>query len=184
MRLTTVAALLVLLVVAPVEADRGGHGRGHGHGHGHFHGGSSGPRTHIFIGGFWDPFWPRYYPYPYYYPYPVPYPYPVYPPPDDPDRRYARDEEREPPRGETSTGDARRATYGLIQIRGVPNGAEIDLDDRFWLEAQELDNRWLAVPEGKHTITVRLEGNAPITRDIEARAGAKQVTKFGPFRKR
>jgi hypothetical protein len=181
-RATKVAALLVLLIAVPAYAGRGGHGHGHHHGHGHFHGGFHGPS--IFIGGYWNPFWPRYYPYPYYYPYPAPYPYPVYAPPSDADDRYARSEEREPRRSESSAADARRATYGLMQIRGVPDGAEIDLDDRFWLDAQELDNRWLAVPEGRHTITVRVEGNDPVTRDIEVRAGAKQVTKFGPFRKR
>jgi hypothetical protein len=66
----------------------------------------------------------------------------------------------------------------------VPEGADIDLDERFWLKAESLDNRWLAVPDGQHTIAVRVEGNERQTRDIEVRAGAKQVIKFGPFRKR
>jgi hypothetical protein len=191
MRFTTVAALLILLVAAPVGADRGSGGHGgrgggwHGHDGGHFHGGFHGPRASIFIGGFWDPFWPRYYAYPYYYPYPVPYPYPVYPPPPPDDRGYARDEDSEPPpRAETSPDDGERATYGLIQLRGVPDGADVDLDGRFWLRAQALDNRWLAVPQGQHTIAARVEGDESQPRDIEIRAGAKQVLKFGPFRKR
>jgi hypothetical protein len=194
MRVTTIAALLTVLVAAPVGADRGFRGHGGG-GHfrgGHFHGGGfRGPS--IFIGGGigWDPFWPNYYAYPYYpyaYPYPVPvpepYPYPVSPPPQADDRRYTRDDDYEPPRNDAPEEDARRATYGLLEIRGVPNGADVDLDDRFWLKAESLDNRWLAVPEGQHTITVRVEGNEPASRDIEMRAGAKQVINFGPFRKR
>jgi hypothetical protein len=199
---TKVAVLLVLLIALPAHAGRGGYGGGggrggghghggwghgggwHGHGHGHFHGGFYGPS--IFIGGYWDPFWPRYYSYPYYYPYypyPGPYSYPAYPPSAETDDRYARDEERDPPRNDASAEDARRATYGLMQFRGIPDGAQIDLDDRFWLDAQGLDQRWLAIPDGRHTITVRVDGNDPVTRDIEVRAGAKQVIKFGPFRK-
>jgi hypothetical protein len=40
-----------------------------------------------------------------------------------------------------------------MQFRGIPDGAQIDLDDRFWLDAQGLDQRWLAIPDGRHTIT-------------------------------
>jgi hypothetical protein len=200
-RATKVAVLLVLLIALPVHAGRGGHGGGRGgghghgggwhghghhghghHGHGHFHGSFWGPS--VAIGGYWDPFWPRYYPYPYYYPYPAPYPYPVYPPPAETDDRYAREEERQRPRSGSSEERTRPASYGLIQVRGVPDGAQIDLDDEFWLEARDLDNAWMAISEGRHSITVRVDGNEPVKREVEMRAGAKQIVKFGPFRKR
>ena len=200
---TKIAALLVLLIAMPAHAGRGGgyggggghgggqwhgggHGHGggswHGHGHGHFHGGW-GPS--IFIGGYWDPFWPGYYPYPYYYgyPYPYPYSYPYYPPAAETDDRYARDQAREPPPAEAPAQSALPASYGLIQIRGVPNGAQIDLDDRFWLEARDIDDKWMAISEGRHAITVRVDGSDPVTREVEMRPGAKQVIKFGPFRR-
>src|SRR6185295_1396364 len=98
----------------------GGWGHG-GCGHHGFHGHSS-----VFIGGFfWDPFWyPGYYPYvaPYYYPYYGSYGYPYGPPPpytdapdygeQEDDRNVARSEETE---------DPMRASYGLVQLRGVPD---------------------------------------------------------------
>lgn len=189
-RIISVTALLLVLLVAPAGADRGrgggwhGHGGGGWHGHGGWHGGGFyGPRARVFIGSsfYWDPFWPGYYPY--YYPYPAPYAYPVSPPPPPRDRDYARDDDDrddyEPPQEDTE-----RASYGLIQLRGIPDGADVDLDRRPWLRASALDNRWLAVPEGNHSITVRIGGDEPQTRDIEARAGAKHVLKFGPFRRR
>lgn len=144
-------------------------------GHGHPH------HSHVFVGGsvFWDPFFfPAFYPY--YLPYPYPYPYPAYPypPPEEaapgaPPGEAPQEEEAPPPE------DARNATYGLIQLRGVPDGAAVDLDDRFWLTAERLEERWLAVPRGKHTLTVHVRGSEPIVRQIDVSAGKNQVVRFG-----
>ena len=176
---------------------RGGGYRGHG-GYGHYgHGGYGhyGPR--VFVGGsfFVDPFfWPTY---PYYYaPYPS-YGYPVAPPPDDgdwagepptsddSDARDDTDTRNAPPpdqraRQETPE-EADRANYGLIQLRGVPDGAAIDLDGRFWLKAMNLEKRWLAVPHGEHRVTVYVANTEPVERRVDVSPGKNQVVKFGPF---
>src|SRR5579875_2420067 len=131
------AALLLALGGTPALAVmHGGHGGG-------FHGGGfHGP--HVFIDGgfffgapyFYDPFFYDYYPYPPYYGY---YPPPPPPPPPPPDQEEEPEQEPapEPP-----------ASYGLVQLRGVPDGAAVDLDGRFWLTAAQLDQRWLGLPEG------------------------------------
>jgi len=131
--------------------------------------------------GWWDP-WPTYVPYPVPYPYPVPAPDPGWsyaPPPP------AGGGEALPPEAGTEQSpppdDPERATYGLIQLRGVPDGANVDLDGRFWLAAARLDRRWLAVPRGTHTVTVRVEGKEPVERTIEVDAGESQVVRFGPY---
>jgi hypothetical protein len=174
-----IAVVLVLAVPAVARARGGGfghHGAYHGQGHhGGFHGrGHS--RGGVFIGGsvFFDPFFPYWYPYA--VPYPV-YPYPAYsypaPPPDD-----------EPADDAEETQDAEdttRASYGLVQLRGIPDGASVDLDGRFWLTADSLDDRWLALPAGTHTIAVRVRGAEPVERRIELKPGTSQVARFGPF---
>jgi hypothetical protein len=181
------AALALALALGPASsADaqrRGGfshHGSmGHGFGghHPFFH-----SRSHVFIDGgfFFDPFFPYYYPYPYYAPYPV-YPYP---PPDDegwseppPEAEGEPRAESEPPARE----EAERASYGLVQLRGVPDGAAVDLDGRFWLKADGLDQRWLAVPHGEHTVAVRVRGSQPVERRVEVKPGKTSVVRFGPF---
>jgi hypothetical protein len=113
------------------------------------------------------------------YPYPAPYPTEV------------GDEEAEgPPAGaprdieDTAPSDPSRADYGLVQLRGVPDGAAVELDGRFWLEARELDDRWLALPWGAHTLTVRIEGRAPLERAVEIEAGKTHVVRFGPGERR
>jgi hypothetical protein len=63
-------------------------------------------------------------------------------------------------------------------LRGVPDGAAVDLDGRFWLTAEDLDQRWLALPRGSHTLTVRVSGTRPIERRIEVKSGATQVVRF------
>jgi hypothetical protein len=152
----------------------------------------------VFVGGsfFVDPFfWPAY-PYPYYYaPYPG-YGYPVAPPPDydgdwaespppDSDTDGPDGSDSEPDRNakEETPEEAERANYGLLQLRGVPDGAAVDLDGRFWLKALRLDKRWLAVPRGTHTVTVYVTSEEPVERRVEVGAGKNQVVKFGPFRK-
>src|SRR5262249_50956439 len=64
------------------------------------------------------------------------------PPPPPPEQQYGG--ELSPPPENTE-----RVTYGLVQLRGVPDGAAVDLDGRFWLTATGLDKRWLALPEGE-----------------------------------
>jgi hypothetical protein len=147
----------------------GGHGW-HGHG------------PHVFIdGGFffgaplgWG--WPYYYGDPY-YPYPPAYvyppygvaPYSYYPPPPPPEGT-EQEAESAPPEGGASAPTA-PATYGLVRLRGVRDGSSVDLDGRFWLTAERLDDRWLALPEGTHTITVRDGDAPPVTRQVTVNAG-------------
>ncbi|HZP42361.1 MAG TPA: PEGA domain-containing protein [Candidatus Binatia bacterium] len=170
----------------------GGHGggfRGGGHGfHGHhFHG-----HSRVFVGGFfWDPFfyYPPYYAAPYYYPYPYPYAYyPPPPPPDDAGWTTAPPESTEPgaapeARAETQDTEARSASYGLVQLRGVPDDASVDLDGRFWMQAKGLDDRWLALPRGSHTIAVRMEGYRTVERTIDVTPGKNVVLRIGPLPK-
>jgi hypothetical protein len=182
--LAAAAALLLALGGAPALAVmHGGRGGGfHGGGfHGGWHGGWHGFRgghfhgPHVFIDGafffgapyFYDPFFYDYYPYPPYYGY---YPPPPPPPPPPPDQEEEPEQEPapEPP-----------ASYGLVQLRGVPDGAAVDLDGRFWLTAAQLDQRWLGLPEGTHTITVRRAGRDTVSRQVDVSAGSTQVVDFG-----
>lgn len=168
------AALLVAVLAAGAPATAGA-GRWHGghyprhHGHAfHRHGPS------VFLGF-------GYYPYavPYYYPYP----YVIYPPPSPPPPGGGwggPPPEEQPPEGrpEEPSGDEERATYGLVQLHGVPDGADVDLDGRFWLRARDLDQRWLALPEGTHTLVVRVQEGAPLERRVDVAAGRMQVVRF------
>ena len=141
-RVSTLGTLVLALVLVSGAAARPMHHPGFHRPFFHPHAGGR-----VFIGGsvFFDPFLYPYYPY-----YPVSYPYPVYgyppPPPEE--------EASGPPPGpgeeqRSAMEDAtRRANYGLVQLRGVPDGASVDLDGRFWLTADALDGRWLALPEG------------------------------------
>jgi len=193
----TTLGLLALLAFAPRAGAQRFQGHGGFHGGG-FHGGPPhgafgrpgfrpGFRSHVFVGGFfWDPFFfPGFYPYPYYYPYPV-YSYPPYPPPPPPEQAGSEPppNEQPPPSAEASPTEENPldASYGLVQLRGVPDGADVDLDGRFWITAQDLDKRWLAVPRGSHTIVVRVPGMAPAERRIEVEPGKSQSVRFGPFR--
>jgi len=74
--------------------------------------------------------------------------------------------------------DEEPASYGLVQLRGVPDGAEVDLDGRLWLRAQGLAQRWVALPEGKHTLTVRATGVTPVERRVDVFPGKQQVIRF------
>jgi hypothetical protein len=71
-----------------------------------------------------------------------------------------------------------------VQLRGVPDGADIDLDGRFWMQAQDLDQRWLALPQGTHTLVVRTKDAAPLERRVEVAAGRMQVVRFDTATKR
>ncbi len=196
---------VVLLALAPVPGGAagfhggggmrggGGHGggwhgggfRGHGHG-GHFHGGFG---TRVFIGGFWDPFFfPGYYPYYAPYPYPYQYPYPAegYPPDES---GWGGAPEQAPPPGEREetqaepapSDESQRASYGLVQLRGVPDGASVDLDGRFWLSANDLDERWLALPDGEHTLRIQVGDAEPVVRHLHVGGGKNQVVRIGPL---
>lgn len=74
-----------------------------------------------------------------------------------------------------------QGTYGLIQLQDVPNGVSIDLDGRFWLTANAIGSRWLALPNGTHTLTARVAVAKPMERQIEVKPGMTQVVRFGPF---
>ena len=179
--LAIVALVLALGPASSADAQRRGgfshHGSFGGRGFvGHrpfFHSGS-----HFFFDGgfFFDPFFP------YYYPYYLPYP--VYPPPDVEGWSEPPPEAEGEPRAESAppaSEEAERASYGLVQLRGVPDGAAVDLDGRFWLKADGLDQRWLAVPHGEHTVAVRVRGSQPVERRVEVKPGKTSVVRFGPF---
>jgi len=172
----------------------GGGGGWWGHAPGHpvfFHGG---PR--VFVGGgFGFPFfWPSYsygfgpayaYPYPYGdYPYPYPGTYlPGYPPPDAGTQSPPPDAGSPTPEYSDAQADAQdQGTYGLIQLRGVPDGASVYLDARFWFVAHSLGGRWLALPGGGHAITVRLTGYREVSANVEVVPGTNRVVEIQPLR--
>jgi hypothetical protein len=168
------AAVLVALLVAGVPragVARGWHG-GHG---GHFHGhGFHGPSVFFGFGyyPFYDPYLGPYYYSPYYYPYP----YPIYPAPYP---ALPGDVAEAPaPEAPPAQEPEEQASYGLVQLHGVPDGAEVDLDGRLWLRAQDIGQRWLALPEGTHTLKVRVKGAEPVERRIDVAAGRMQVVRF------
>jgi hypothetical protein len=195
---TLAAIVFALLVVATGSASaRDGHGGGHGSsfqghgtsGHG-WHGGGHGHDFHhhhfggsrVFFYGSYGPYWypgwgfyrPYYYPYPYWAYYPQ-YPYaPSWapePPDDDDDQEYARSDVSPP-------DETEQASYGLVRLDGVQDGAAVDLDGRFWLTARDLHDRWLALPEGEHRIAVRVGDAQPIERTVRIVPGRMQVLKF------
>lgn len=189
-RAALIVAVAILLGATPAAAR--GHGRYGGHGgHGGHRGWhhSSGFRSQVFIGSgfFWDPFfYPRYYPYPvpYSYPYPYAYPYPVYTyPGPPPDWEPAAGDDYEDTVSADVAEDPMRTTYGLVQLQGVPDGAEVELDGRPWIKATRLDERWLALPQGTHTIVVRARDAESVERRIEVAAGRTQVVRLPPPRR-
>ena len=171
MRATLALALALALVVAgvgPAVAGRGGHRHGHHRHHRFGFYGSYGP--------YWYPGWgwyrPSFYPYAYYYPYYYPaYPYP---PSRVPDRIDDDDRADLPPPDEME-----KASYGLLKLDGVRDGTAVELDGRFWLTARDLDDRWLALPEGEHRIAVRVGEGETIERTIRIVPGRTHVLKFG-----
>jgi hypothetical protein len=142
------------------------------HGHG----------PHVFIDGgfffgfgaplYWD-YGPSYFaPEDYLPPPPDVYPY-YYPPPPPPSEEAAAPAEAAAPEEEGSP-----ATYGLVQLRGVPDGTPVDLDGRFWLTAEQLDHRWLALPEGPHTIAIGSTDVPSAVRQFSVRSGTTLVVDF------
>ena len=205
MKRVLIAIVLSLLLAAPMEAlarqrqgggggrqlsfpsqgrGRSGWGGGHGHHHGHgsdffFFGGSFGPYWYPGWGWPYRPYYPYY---SYYYPY-WGYPYSYYPPPDYPPVPYRveDDDYRDVP--EASARSAPPATeapasYGLIRLDGVPDGAAVELDGRFWLTADDLDDRWMALPQGEHRIAVTVGDAEPLVRTIRIVPGRSHVLKF------
>lgn len=165
-RLVPIVTLAALLALPSATLAWGHHGWG-------------GP--HVFFGGVFAPY-PYPYPYPYYAPYPV-YAYPpppTAPPPGDPGWGTPSQEPERAP-GDAESSGPPDATYGLVQLRGIPDGASIDLDGRFWLRASDLDRRWLALPDGRHRITVHVGEARPVDRVLEVAPGKSQVVRLGPF---
>lgn len=125
---------------------------------------------------------------PYVIPYYYPYPYVIYPPPPPPpDDTWSSPPAEVPPsegQQEGPSDEDAQASYGLVQLRGVPDGADVELDGRFWLRARDLDQRWLALPQGNHTLVVRTRDGAPLERQVEVAAGRMQVVRFDTRTKR
>ncbi len=173
-------AVVVLLLAFAADAGQRGYGR-RGYGRGYrspgrvYYGPRVVVRPPVFIGGFAGA--PIYFPN--YYPYGVPYPVyvPPPPPPPPPGESEAPPEEPASPVPQ-SRAEARRTTYGLVQLRGVPEGAAVDLDGRFWLKAIELDGRWLALPAGEHQVVVHLDGERTVERTVTVTAGEVVVVRF------
>jgi sugar lactone lactonase YvrE len=69
-------------------------------------------------------------------------------------------------------------SYGLVQLRGVPDGARIDLDGRPWLVAEGLEGRWLVVARGQHRLTIHLPDHEPREQRIDVVDGRAQVVRF------
>jgi hypothetical protein len=186
---TLVAIVFALTLVPGQAAAFGGGGRGGPpprgsfHGHGGWHGGGhdfhrhfGGPNVFFYesFGPYWYPGWGWYPPYSYPYPYwayPPPYPYAAQEPPDY-DNGDDERAERPPP------DEAEKASYGLVKLDGVQDGAAVELDGRFWLTARDLHERWLALPEGEHRIAVRVGEGQPIERTVRIVPGRMQVLKF------
>ena len=133
--------------------------------------------------GFGFPFFPVPFAFSYGYPYAYPYAY-GYPPPDDSEWEAGAPASggEDEPDDDSTYADARSSSYGLVQLRGVPNGATVDLDGREWLHAEGLDQRWMALPDGEHVITVRVHDRTPQERRIVVKAGSSQTVRFGPSR--
>jgi hypothetical protein len=130
--------------------------------------------TRVFIGGGFPVYGPAYPVYPYPYPYPYAYPYPPAPPPPLP----GSEPDAPAPEPQPEPQEVDRASYGLVQLRGVPDGGDVDLDGRFWLVADGLDRRWLALPEGEHTLTVRATGRSVDERRVVIVPGKTHVVRF------
>ena len=190
------AIVLSLLLAAPMPVvARQGHGGGGGrqlsfpshggsrHGSHGWHGGGHHHRHHgsdfFFFGSFgpyWYPGWsygPYVYPYYAYSWYPYSYPYPPVPYRVDDD-----DDDRDVPEESPPPADIEPASYGLIRLDGVPDGAAVELDGRFWLTADDLNERWLALPQGEHRIAVTVRDAQPIARTIRIVPGRTHVLKF------
>jgi hypothetical protein len=182
---------LLLLAAGPVAA-RDGRGGGaprssggahggshhgwHGGSHHHHHFGGSGVFFYGSYGPYWYPGWgyrPYFYPYYPYYPY---YPVYSYPPPwvREPD-----DDEDDDERADAPPAEMEQASYGLVRLDGIRDGAAVELDGRFWLTAHDLDDRWLALPQGEHRIVVRVREGELIERTVRIVPGRTHVLKFG-----
>jgi hypothetical protein len=90
----------------------------------------------------------------------------------------------QPQVAETEAGGDDYSSYGLIQLRGVPEAATVDLDGRRWLDGHNLGGRWLALPAGLHTITVSADGYESVEQRIDVAAGHNQVVTVRPLRLR
>jgi len=161
------------------------------------------------IGGgfFYNPY-PYYYSYPYYpyYPYPPGYGYgygyyPSTPPPPDtgyqeqapPPPGYqeqappppAGEESLSPPaeepEGDSSTVPQNAEPYGLVRLLSVPDGGQVSLDGRYWLQAHDLASQWFRVSPGRHTVGVSAGGRSPVQLQVDVVAGRQQEIRLGPL---
>ncbi len=182
-----VVFLLVIGAGAPRAAMRGGHGGGMHGGHaigprgGGWHGGWHGRFGFYAFPLFYDPFYYPAYPYYPYYPYDPTYAYPDYLPPEAPPPQTEEQQGTSEPGGEYAEAAPENpldASYGLVQLHGVPDGTAVDLDGKFWLKAEHLGARWLALPRGTHTVTVRKPGAPPAERQISMEPGKTRVVQF------
>jgi len=158
----------------------GSWGGGHwGHGHDHHHHGGWGGAYFYGYGAFGWPYWTAWdspYFLGYAYPGPVTY-YDSYPPPGMDQEDTETDDEV--PRARRPTPDeARRDSYGTVQLRGVPDGSRIELDGQYWLEALALDDRWLAIRQGEHTVTIRPPDRRASSRKIDVAPGQSVIVRF------
>ena len=74
-----------------------------------------------------------------------------------------------------------QSSSGLVQLRGVPDGPDGELDGRFWVRTRQLDQRWLALREGAHRVRVRVDGKEPVECGIQIAAGTSQVIRVVPL---
>jgi hypothetical protein len=185
------ALLLVISAGATRAAMHGGHGGGM---HGGMHAGHAiGPRGGGWYGGWhgrfgfyafplvYDPFYSPAYPYDPYYPYDPTYAYPDYPSSESPPPQTEEQQGTSEPGGEYAEAAPESpldASYGLVQLRGVPDGTAVNLDGKFWLKAEDLGARWLALPRGTHTLTVRKSGATPAERQVTVEPGKTRVVQF------
>ena len=115
-------------------------GRPHSDGsHGHL----NGPRGHIIVGGFYDPFWGPFYPYGYRYPYGW-YRYPDWP------------------------YDYSSTVIGDVKTEVTPKQTEIYVDGFYAGVADDFDGIFhrLSATVGGHAVTLHLEGYRTVTRNI------------------
>jgi hypothetical protein len=83
--------------------------------------------------------------------------------------------------GDTSVAPDDAGTYGLVRLLDVPDGARVSLDGRYWLEAHDLAGQWFRVSPGRHTISVRASGSAPVEYEANVVAGQQQELRLGPL---
>jgi len=49
------------------------------------------------------------------------------------------------------------------------------------LHAEDLDRRWLALPEGTHRLTFHVRDAEPVEKQVDVEPGKSRVVRVGPF---